>query len=270
LIVTFHGFDATVKTEYAAKSFFGHRTYSRNKLTLGARAHCLIAVSKFIRNCLVDQGFHKDRIVIHYIGVDTDFFTPSQRIPRSKQVLYVGRLVEKKGPTLFIESIARLQAESPDVNAVMIGDGHLRSQIVALAQERRCQVRLLGSQPPQVVRDWMNRSRVLCFPSITAPSGDAEGFGLVLAEAQSMGLPVVAFASGGVPEAVIDRTSGLLFPEGDVQGLTHGLREMINRDDLFASMAQAGRENALKNFNLATQSRLLEDVYLRVIDDFAS
>ncbi len=95
LVVTFHGLDATVSKEYAERSLT-QRMYFRRREQLKHEATLFIAVSEFIKQKLLQQGFPPERIIVHYIGVDTEQFQPHPTLQRKPVVLFVGRLVEKR------------------------------------------------------------------------------------------------------------------------------------------------------------------------------
>lgn len=96
LVVTFHGYDATVKDEYARRSFYSHRVYFYRKEVLKREAQMFITVSKFIKEKLLEQSFPPDKVVEHYIGINPEIFRPDPGLLREPVVLFVGRLVEKK------------------------------------------------------------------------------------------------------------------------------------------------------------------------------
>jgi glycosyltransferase involved in cell wall biosynthesis len=269
LIVTFHGYDATVRQECANKFHYTFRAYWRKKALLQHRASLFIAVSEFIRKKLLEQGYPNDRILVHYIGVDTEFFQADPSVSRRPIVLFAARLMEKKGCEYVIRAMEKVQASHPSWELVIIGDGPLRQSLEQLAREKLRRFRFLGVQPAAVIRDWMNQSNVFCVPSVVARDGDAEGFGLVFAEAQAMGLPVVSFASGGVPEAVAHGEAGLLAPEQDWGVLAKHLCLLVNSPDLRRRMGDAGRKRVCAKFDLMTQTKKLEEIYRQVISGLA-
>ena len=116
-------------------------------------------------------------------------------------------------------------------------------------------------QPPDLVLTWMNKAKVFSVPSITAKSGDSEGFGMVFAEAQAMGLPVASFASGGIPEAVADGETGLLTHERDSEGLAACILRLLEDQELWQRLSQNGQERVRTIFNLHAQTRVLESLY---------
>ena len=218
LIVTFHGSDATATDVRHVKAPFGHRRYLVQRGVLRHGATLFIAVSEFIRRKLLEQQFPPDKIVVHYIGVDTKLFSPVQGEQEST-VLFVGRLADRKGAEFLIRAMAEVQKENPATELILIGDGVLRGDLEKLASKNLKRYRFLGVQPPNVVREWLDRASVFCAPSIKVRSGEEEAFGMVFAEAQAMEKPVVSFATGGVPEAVLHGETGFLAPDRDWQTL---------------------------------------------------
>lgn len=270
LVVTLHGYDVTVTDEYARSSTWRNmRRYVARRAALAREGTLFIAVSEFIRACAIEQGFPADRTVVHYIGIDLSEFRPPASAERAPVVLFVGRLVEKKGCELLIRAMARVAEQHPRAELVVIGDGPLRAQLEAQAAASGVRHRFLGAQPAAVVREWMGRSRVFCVPSLEAASGDREGFGLVFLEAQAMGLPVVSFASGGVPEAVAHGRTGFLARERDWPALAVHIAELLESAELWRRMSAEGVARA-QQFDLARQTAQLEDHYEAVIERFAA
>lgn len=268
LVVTFQGCDATLYDEFfRTNRFYAGRVYLRRRGALNERATLLIAVSNFIRDEMIRQGFSANKIVVHYVGVDTQLFCPDPSVKRESFVLFTGRLDEKKGCEYLIRAMAKVQSTSPNVELVLIGDGPLRKGLEQLAAENLRKYRFLGFQAPDVVRHWMNRARVFGAPSIRARSGDAEGYPNAFAEAQAMGLPVVSFNSDGVREAVAHGNTGFLAPERNIEGLAHYLQMLCADESLSARMGEAARAHVCEHFNLRTQTRILEELYKQVLGE---
>lgn len=263
--VTFHGWDATADSKTISETPSGRR-YLRRRNEIGKKATRIIAVSRFIANRLEEQGFPKDKIVVHYIGVNTKEFSPDPAIERKDAVLFVARLVEKKGCEFLIRAMKQVQSAVPNAELVVIGDGPLREELTEMAQKSLTKFSFLGTQSVSEVRAWMNRARVFCVPSIIARSGDAEGFGMVFIEAQAVGTPVVSFASGGVPEAVAHGASGLLAPERDWRQLAKFIIELLQNGTLWNRLSAAARERTQQSFDLHHQCGLLEELYTSAIN----
>jgi len=265
LIVTFHGSDATTLDPQPDEAPFGHRRYLANKKVLQSGASLFVAVSDFIRGKLLEQEFPPEKVVVHYIGVDTKLFSPL-RMAAEPVVLFVGRLSERKGPAYLIQAMASVQREHPEVELVLIGDGPLRKDLEQQAKNSLRKYRFLGAQRPEMVREWMGRAAVFSAPSIKAASGGEEAFGMVFAESQAMQKPVVAFATGGVVEAVQQGQTGLLAPERDWRKLAEYLALLLKDVPLQRKFGVAGRERVLRLFNLEIQTSVLERIYSKIAE----
>lgn len=267
LIANFHGGDATMEGAYMLQSeFYMHRRFWRRRSELASQARLLLACSKFIRSELIRKGFPESSIRVHYVGIDTEFFSANPAVTRESIVLFVGSLAPVKGLSFLIRAMREIQKSHPDAELVVIGDGPLRSEARAMAQRLLSRYRFLGYQSADSVRSWMNRARVLCTPSVRTATGECEGFGLVCAEAQAMELPVVGFATGGIPEAIQDGGTGILGPEGDVAALVRNLTLLLQDEVAWQRMSRSGRVHACKHFDLRRCTSKLEDIYQSVLD----
>jgi colanic acid/amylovoran biosynthesis glycosyltransferase len=263
-LVTFHGYDANVSESWFLRSRWGRR-YLRGKELLKRDVNGFIAISKFVAGKLLEQGFPPDRVQVHYIGVDIGKFTRDRSIQREQVVLFVGRLVEKKGCEYLIKAMEPIQKEMPDTTLVVIGDGPLRATVEEQARAKLKNYCFLGAQSAEVVRYWMSKAMVFCTPSVVARSGDAEGFGIVFIEAQASGLPVVSFSSGGIPEAVAHGETGLLAQEKDWRTLSFYIVELLRSRNAWLRFSSAGRERVRTLFDLSKQTKQLERIYHQLI-----
>ncbi|MDJ0632043.1 MAG: glycosyltransferase [Xenococcaceae cyanobacterium MO_188.B29] len=265
LLVTFHGYDITSNDCSKYVSGWNYETYNRGRQILFKEAKSFIAVSDFIRSQLIAKGCPEEKIIVHYIGIDTDKFTPDPTINRQPVVLFVGRLVEKKGCEYLIRAMAQVQSVMPEVKLVIIGDGILRQKLEQLAAQLLYSYRFLGAQPPEIVKTWMNQSQLMAVPSVTAATGDTEGAPMVVLEAQAMGLPVVGSLHAGIPELVLEGETGLLAKEKDWKTMAEKII-FILKDNLFwHKLSQQGQERVNTSFNLRTQTQALENIYDRLI-----
>jgi len=250
LIVTLHGYDVTAQSEI-----------QRDYRSLWSRASIFLCVSEFIRRKAIECGFPEDKLRLHYIGIDCERFA-SQAVEREPDsVLFVGRLVEKKGCEDLLRAMRRVQAAIPTARLTVIGDGHLKERLIKMATEFELNFTFLGSQDAAAVSEHMARCSVFCAPSVTAPNGDSEGFGMVFLEAQAVGTPVVSTIHGGIPEAVADGQSGLLGPEGDEESLAKNIVTLLKDDSLRKQFGEFGAHRVRQSYNLLQQTHLLEDFY---------
>ncbi|MTJ06458.1 glycosyltransferase [Anabaena sp. UHCC 0204] len=284
LIVTFHGYYATAdidlnqrKTWYdysldylKRRGQFYRELYIKKRDRLFQEADCFIAVSEFIRSKLIEKGCPPEKIKVHYIGIDIDKFTSVPNIQREPVVLFVGRFVEKKGCEYLIRAMAQVQKIMPNVELVMIGDGPLRSTLENIAANSLNRYRFLGVQPPEIVKEWMTRSFLLCAPSITTSQGESEGLPIVILEAMAMGLPVISSVHAGIPEAIIHEQTGLLTQERDWEAIAKSILTLLEDQQLRDSLAIAGRSCVEQKFNLKSNTAQLEETYNSILGSFSN
>jgi colanic acid/amylovoran biosynthesis glycosyltransferase len=260
LITTFHGSDITLRDLRQEKTYLGYRYYLANRGKLKTSSTTFLAVSNFIRGKLLEEGFPAPQVKVLYTGVDTVKFKPASTEERP-MILFVGRLSKVKGVEFLIRAVSAVQKQLPDVELVLIGDGPLRQELELLALQTLRRFRFLGTLNSEQVIQWMNRASLLCMSSITTPSGEAEGFGMVCAEAQSIGKPVVAFNSGGIAEIIRHEKTGFMAAERDWQSLARYMATLLKNPQLREQFGRAGREVVIREFNLEDCTRRLEQIY---------
>ncbi|HTV04329.1 MAG TPA: glycosyltransferase [Acidobacteriaceae bacterium] len=259
LIVTLHGYD--VNSGEAALAHLGvGRAYLARRNALHACAQLFICVSEFIRRRAIEQCFPEEKLWVHPIGIDVDYFRPAATRSREPLILFVGRLVEVKGCAYLLRAMKQIEAQIPDAQLVIIGDGPLHPQLQAQAAAtlRRCT--FTGALTSDAVRHWMRRAAV-----VAVPSDAREGFCLVACEAQAMEIPVVGFSGRGLSESIANGESGLLVPQGYSGALAHAILTLLRNQTLAASMGVAGRRRVEQRFNLRRQTALLEEKYDEVL-----
>ncbi len=253
VVTTLHGHDIT-KHDNANRG---------NPRTAGffASVTRVIAVSRFIAEQALARGCPEDKLLQHYIGIDLERFSNAKRETEHPSLLFVGRLVEKKGCTYLLQAVQKLKPRFPELQLTLVGDGGLAESLRREAEEREIDVVFCGSQDAGQIREHMSRSWLFVAPSITAADGDAEGLGMVFLEAQALETPVVSFRSGGVVEAVQDETSGLLCDEKDVDALAANIATLLENRDLRHNMGLAGRRRVEEQFDIRRQCAKLETIY---------
>jgi colanic acid/amylovoran biosynthesis glycosyltransferase len=260
LVVTFHGYDhgAFVRTQPA--DFYDGLFRAASLVTVNSRYS-----SARVRRL----GCPEDRLEVLPVGVDVE---ASRTVQRQRpgpdaplRVLAVARLVPIKGLCHLIEAVASA-ARKRGVRLDVVGDGPLREELEALA--RRVApvgaVRFHGALEARGVRSLLGRCDVFVLPSVEV-DGDAESQGLVLQEAQAAGVPVLSTATGGIPEGVADRVSGILVPPADPEALSAALLELAAAPATRRSMGRAGRRFVEENFDQRKLTLRLVELYHRVI-----
>jgi len=273
LIVTFHGIDATATKEALFRSgklfqiYFG--LYEKKLITYAAK---FIAVSKFIKNKLIQKGYPASKIVQHYIGVDIDKIRPIKKQPiRNKNadryILCVGRHTEKKGIDTLLRAFARVYHKYGSVKLILAGEGPITDKLLRLSEKLEIKKRVIfmGAQSHVQVIKLMQHAEVFALPSQTARSGDSEGLPIVFNEASACGVPIVATKHAGIPEAVIDGETGFLVSEKDDSALTDRLDLLLSDIGLAQNMGMRGREYVSDMFSINRQTLKLENIYSSVL-----
>jgi glycosyltransferase involved in cell wall biosynthesis len=266
MLVTLHGYDIQIHREWweAGHAGLRRRFYPRRLLAMARHPRVsFIAVSEAIRRRAIECRIPANKLTVSHIGVDTDRFSPggSPITQRSRRILFVGRLVEKKGVEYLIRALALVREKVSDAELIIAGDGPLRTALERLALDLRLPVTFLGALQRDDVKRRLDTSRVLCLPSITAPNGDAEGFGLAVLESQASGVPIVTSACGAADEGVEHGITGFRFHEKDTEALAEALARILNDDALLSRMVMECRSFVLRKFNMLDCAHALERIY---------
>lgn len=264
LVVSFHGTDATLKPMRALRSaHFMHRLFILRRRALSRFATRFVVQSDYVRRIVIDRlGLPAEKVVTIRHGIDLEDFRPEEDASEWGHVLYVGRLIDRKGLPMLIRALGEVRRRHNGVKLTVIGDGPKREAYEALArQELREGFQFLGARPQADVREYMKRAYLFCMPSVTMPDGEAETQGMVFVEAMAMCVPVVSFASGGIPEVVRHGDTGLLAPEGDIPALVDHLTTLLDNPTMRDMYGARGREWVEQEFNLERQNMKLERLY---------
>jgi glycosyltransferase involved in cell wall biosynthesis len=179
--------------------------------------------------------------------------------PTAPVIALVGRLVTaQKGQDLMIRAMPEVLRQCPDAVLLIVGDGPDRATVGALASRlgRASAVRFLGWRDD--IAGLLAASNVVAVPSMID-----EAFGLTALEGMAAGRPVIAFASGGLPELVRHGETGFLVPRGDLAGLAAAILRLLTDAALRHRLGAAGRRVAAA-FTSEARVNALSDIYERI------
>jgi glycogen(starch) synthase len=227
---------------------------SRLEAESAREANLVVAVSNYSADKAA-QLYYVDYAKIRVVpnGVDPDRFKPAigsvalkrrLGLVNKRTVLFVGRLIPRKGLTFLVEAAKRVVKENPDAVFVIVGNGPLRNTLTSHLERLNLSKTFifLGDVSDNVLPALYNCADVFAFPSIQ------EGQGIALLEAQASSKPVVAFRVGGVNETVSNGNSGLLVEKGSSDGLAEAILRLLSNPSLRQSMGIKGREFVQNNF----------------------
>jgi glycosyltransferase involved in cell wall biosynthesis len=170
-------------------------------------------------------------------------------------LVFAGRLVPLKGVDILLRAVARLGG--CPVRLLVVGEGPERPCLEAMAQDLGLcdRVSFLGQRTHEEVY------RALAGAHLYVHAARHEALGFTILEAMASGLPVVATAVEGIPEAVADGQSGLLVPPESPEALAQAIGWMLDHENERQAMGQAGRRIVEQRFSMAVRAVELEGIY---------
>lgn len=239
-VVHLHGADVT--------SALNKAVYRQELQQVFRDAQALIVASDHVRRLLILEGAPPDKVHVVRLGINLEglsLISWSERRQLPPSIVFLGRFTAKKHPVALVEAFAIVKRQVSDAQLSMIGDGpempRVKQRIAKLGLEDS--VKLYGALPRAEALAIVNRHWVFAQHSVTAVSGDQEGFGVSLAEAAALELPIVSTLHNGIPEQVINGETGFLVREFDYETMADYLMKLLLNADLAAQMGQAGRAN---------------------------
>jgi colanic acid/amylovoran biosynthesis glycosyltransferase len=205
------------------------------------------------------------KVRVLYNGVDLAQFMDGkpggERVPR---ILFVGRLIEKKGADLLIDAAASLRDQGLEFQCAIVGSGLVGDSLRARAQELSMDgvIDFIPAVAHERVIEEMRRSDVFVLPSRVAGDGDRDALPTVLIEAAAAGLPAVSTPVNGIPEIIEDGVTGVLAPADDAAALAAAIRQLIAQPDLRTRMAMHARERAHEIFDARKNVSLLANWFV--------
>jgi colanic acid/amylovoran biosynthesis glycosyltransferase len=263
LLTTFHGFDIA---SFVKQNGIG--VYKK----LFRKGEAFTCSSQFIRGKLIAAGCDPAKIFLFKLGTDLrkfDFIERRLELNGVIRLITIARLVEKKGLEYSIKAVASLVRQFPKLEYTIVGDGYLRQDLSLLIERLNLQknITLAGWKTQKDVRQLLARSHIFILASVLSSDGDFEGQGMVLQEAQAMGLPVVCTNHNGFSESILDGQSGFLVPERDPDALSARLAELMGRPDLWLEIGRKGRAFVEAEFDLDKRDDALVELYRRVAEE---
>ncbi len=259
LVCTSHGGDL-----YALKG----AALLRLKQMIMAKSDRVSVVSAAMRTECRKMGIPADKLAVISMGVDMEErFTPDPLHRRNDhQLLFVGRLVEKKGLPCMLRAMPKVLLRHPQTRLTIAGGGPQDPEIRRLVSELsiHAQVEFLGmvsqSQLPELYRS----ATLFVAPFIVTHNGDQEGLGLVLVEAAGCGCPLICGDVPAVRDVIQDGHTGVLVDPSNTAAWAEAIIGLLDDPDRRKSLAARARQHCRETFDWTSVSgryaRLLLDV----------
>ena len=176
--------------------------------------------------------------------------------------LYVGYLTKRKGVYDLLEAIIRVQKKYSNLLLVICGAGPEETTLKRLFREKGIEhtVHMAGEIEPELMNQWMQASDLFVLASHT------EGMPNVVMEAMACGLPVIASAVGGLPEAIGDCYGAILVPPENIDELEKAVVKVISNNQLREQMQIAARKRAEERFEGKRNARLILDYLQKIVE----
>jgi glycosyltransferase involved in cell wall biosynthesis len=184
-------------------------------------------------------------------------------------LVFVGRLIEEKGPYDLLQAVAILAGRHPDVRALFVGDGQERNELSQVAARLGVgdRVTFTGWVDPSAVSAYLAAADVFIGPSKRSKQGWQEAQGLTFVEAMLAGVPVIATDSGGISDIVRHDVTGVVVPQGDPSSIAMAVERLLRDDELrnrlVAAAAKLVRSEYTRRIAAERFSALYESVRVR-------
>jgi len=250
VVCTFHGYTLFFRIFSRFMQRFYDNTVGPLMLKqLGA----IIALSSSDREFLERLGAPADKIKIITNGVDVTKFFPRNEWNQSKNiVLFVGRLIPRKGVKYLLMAMPKILREKPSAKLVIVGEGPEKRELLEICDELKIKnsVSFFGRVSDEELERLYNSAGVLALPSLR------EAVPLVLLEAMASGCPVVATDVGGMGEVVRNGETGLLVKPRETDELAQAVIKVLSEEEETRMMILKAREVVKETFTL---SRMVEE-----------
>jgi phenylacetate-CoA ligase len=228
------------------------------------RIDALIVSSAFTGRLFESLGLHP--IAIPNV-IELEHYQPNppgnggERLahPEKPALLWIKNMDDAGDPSMMVRAFARLHQALPGATLTMIGDGYLRQEAQSLAQELGTPIAFPGRVSFSALRESYARADIF----VIASAFDNQPCTLI--EASACGLPVVATATGGIPDMVQDGVDAILAPPGNPEALADAVLRVAQDPELASKLGHAAIENAQKYRWPEIRARLSE-LYLHVVD----
>lgn len=255
------GDTALVTTFYGAEIRWTERRFPPARVFL--RWYCrrsrLVAISRSTRDALAPYAGDRPIAVVPY-GVPLPDAGPAPSLDGPPVVLFVGRLVERKGVDRLIEALAGIENRPWRLEVVGFGPERGALEELAARLDVADRVAFLGRVSDEELVAAYRRARCFVLPATLDQRADTEGLGVVLLEAMSFGTPVVATRRGGIVDIVVDGETGLLV-EDEVDALAKGIARVLDDPDAAEAMGKRARTRVRDAFGWDTILDRLESIY---------
>jgi glycosyltransferase involved in cell wall biosynthesis len=266
---------STLNSWYAnehGKASVKGKIYTSLELMSNQSLDLYITVSEKDRQSLLQAGLPEDKVELIYNAVDanlsrirgdSEWLRGKLQLPQDSVVCTaVGRLVTVKGYDVLISAMGQIASQVPRLYCLIVGEGECKEELSAQIREAglEARVRLLGYYAREDAMSILKSSDIFVMPS------RYEGTPIALLEAAALACPILASATGGIPELVQHEEHALLVPPNDPRELAQGLMKLTLDREYARSLGQNAQQRIQEKFNLDAQVRATWQAYQKALD----
>ena len=234
-------------------SFIGRRFFSLIKFF----SHKIVSLTSDAKTELLEAGVDHEKIVFIPNGVEIRARAPAGS-SKSINISFVGRLIERKRPSLLLDAVASLNiAEAVGAEVHFLGDGPERSNLERSARNLRCSVTFHGSTPHSKVISHLSSSDIFVLPSY------GEGMSNALLEAMSLGLACVVTDIPANRDLIRHYETGFLFKSTD--DLREIVQLLLSDQDLISAVGEAAQQEIIKKYSFEKVSKQYASLYRSIL-----
>jgi len=247
--------------DYQLRSRFSHHLQLIGLWFLDMFTTLTIAVSQAVKDFLIESQITRpEKVLVIYNGTEPPKKKAKPFEGKNTLIASIGTLNEQKGMQYLIQAMPKVLREFPDSELVIIGQGPYKTELEKLIKNMKLASKVKLTGFVKDVYDELEKVDIYVQPSIS------ESFGLAILQAMSMGLPVVATNTGGIPEVVTSDKTGILVESKDPESLADGLIDFLRDPKKAQKMGTLGAEDAKIKFNLEDMIIDLETVYVNMAE----
>ncbi len=229
--------------------------------TMAGQIDALGYLGEFTKRAMMKAVGDSTEMVRIAPGISIDHFTPGPKsvdlakelgVENKELVLCVGRLVHRKGQDRLIEAMPRVLKSIPNAALLIVGEGPRRDVLEKLVEKHNLEgtVRIVGRLSYDKLPEVIRLGDVFAMPSRSRFFGlEVEGLGIVYLEASACGVPILAGASGGAPDAVLEGETGLVVDGKNTDAIADSIIKLLNDAPLRQRMSVRGRQWAAEEWN---------------------
>ncbi len=223
-----------------------------------------ISISKSVHEFMLKTGYAADKICLIPNGIDCDFFSPNPLVEKEEySIVSTGRLVKEKNYDLLIDTVNILKKKYADIRCTIIGDGPLFNPLIQKITSLGLQenIHLCGAKPNETVKKIMQQKEIYLSTSIF------EGLPISVLEAMALELPVIAPASGSIPNVIKDGESGFLIKSNSAEQLANAVRSLFRQPQMRETFGKAARRTIVEKYSVNALTTKTQALYIGLLEN---